>query len=56
MGYGLSTTERDYTLGWQLKPLDGDAPDLTLGVQTKRRESEGEKPDHGIELEIKAQW
>ncbi|MXW49926.1 MAG: hypothetical protein F4Z84_06690, partial [Gammaproteobacteria bacterium] len=56
VGYGLSTTERDYTLGWQLKPLDEDAPDLTLGVQTKRRESEGEKPDHGIELEIKAQW
>ncbi|MDE0679707.1 MAG: hypothetical protein OXI11_05755 [Gammaproteobacteria bacterium] len=55
VGYGLSAAERDYTLGWRLTPLK-DAPDLTLGVQTKRRESEGEKPDHGVELEIKARW
>ncbi|MCY4254867.1 MAG: hypothetical protein OXE51_01895, partial [Gammaproteobacteria bacterium] len=56
LSYGLAAPgEREYGLGWQLNPAEG-APDLTLGVQAKRRESMEAPPDHGMEIEISARW
>ena len=56
-GAGLAGTARDYSIGWRLAPAARpDAPDFTLGVLATRREAIGEKPDHGIGIEIGARW
>ena len=56
-GVGLSTGARDYTLGWRLAPAAGaHMPDLTLGVQATRRESDGVAPEHAVGFELGARW
>ncbi len=55
LSYGLSASDREYGFGWRLAPAES-GPDLTLGLQATRRESEQGSPDHGITIEVRAQW
>ena len=39
LGYGLSVMGRDYSIGWQLEPVEEASRDLSLGLKLTRRES-----------------
>ena len=56
LGYGVSGSGRDISVGWFLEPSDENAPDLRLGLKLTRRESPTEPPQHGIAVEIAARW
>ena len=56
LGYSVTGHGRDYSLGWQLEPLDEDAPDLRLNFKLNRRESPMSPPDHGIGIEVNLAW
>ena len=56
-GLGLATGARDYTLGWRLSPAaNGNAPDLSFGLEATRRESAGAAPEHTVGFEVRARW
>ncbi len=55
LGYGLSGTARDYSLGWSLKQTE-HGPDLSLDVLATRRENGQAAPEHGFRIEVEARW
>ena len=58
VGYGTTSTARDYTLGWKLEPsrARSEESDLSFGVKATRRESGSAEPDHGVGIELRATW
>ena len=56
LGYGVSAMGRDYSLGWQLEPLEGAGRDLSFGLKLTRRESLMAPPAHGIGAEFRMRW
>ena len=57
LGLSLGTGTRDYSLGWRLTPAaNANAPDLSFGVKTTRREGEGTAPEHGLGVELRTRW
>ena len=56
VGLGLSTSARDYRLGWRLAPEAASAPDLSFGLKATRRESDTAAPEHTVGLEATMRW
>ena len=56
LGLGLHDTGRDLAIGWRLAPAGANAPDLSFDVKAIRLENANATPDHGLELNLKAQW
>ena len=56
VGLGLSTSARDYSLGWRLTPEAASAPDLSFGLKATRRESDTAAPEHTVGLEATMRW
>ncbi len=55
VGFGLSGSDRDYTLGWRFRPLGGAG--LNLGLEATRRESANDnRPEHAAVLRLRARW
>ena len=47
---------RDYSLGWRLTPEAANAPGLSFGLRTTRRESDTASPEHTVGVELSASW
>ena len=58
IGYGMSETGRDWSLGWRLTPAGGDRSSFELKLEATRREhAEGDvAPEHGVGLRLTARW
>ncbi|MDD9985061.1 MAG: hypothetical protein OXQ31_02175, partial [Spirochaetaceae bacterium] len=56
VGIGLSTAERDYSLGWRWTPEAATAPDVSLGLSATRTESDTQAPEHTVTVEVRAAW
>ena len=56
LGYGLSVMGRDYSIGWQLEPVEEASRELSLGLKLTRRESLMAPPAHGIGAELRMRW
>ena len=55
VGFGLSGSARDYTLGWRFRPLGGG--NLHLGLEATRTESANDnEPEHAATLRLRARW
>ncbi len=55
VGYGLAPNGREYTLGWRLEPAP-NAPDLSLGIKSTRRDSDHDPTEYRFGLEVRARW
>ncbi len=56
LGYGVSTMDREYSIGWQLEPFEGTGRGLSFGLKLTRRESLMAPPAHGIGAELRMRW
>ncbi len=56
VGLGGSAFGRDLSVGWRLAPEAAAAPDLSLGVEAARREGGAAGAEHGVRIEVSAQW
>ena len=64
LGFGLSDTGRDYSLGWRLGLAQGGPTSLELKLEATRRESAnpgsgagaGSEAEHGIGFKLTARW
>ncbi len=55
VNYGLSGTEREYSLGWGIAPTR-HGPDLSINILSTWRDNGREAPAPGARIEIKARW
>ena len=57
VGFGLSDSARDYTLGWRLTPARGDSG-FEVNLDATRRETTGGNapPEHGVMLRGAIRW
>ena len=58
VGFGLSNTDREASLGWRLGLERSDRLSFELGVEGTRRESVSDDrvPEHGIGFRMRARW
>ena len=57
IGFGLSDSGRDYSLGWRLTREGRDAGSFEFALEATRRESENDiDPKHGIGFRLTARW
>ena len=57
LGFGLSDTGRDYSLGWRLGLAQGGPTSLELRLEATRRESANDDaPEHGVGFRVTARW
>ena len=57
IGFGLSDSGRDYSLGWRLTREGRDAGSFEFALEATRRESENDiDPEHGIGFRLTARW
>ena len=61
LGFGLSDTGRDYSLGWRLGLAQSGANALELKLEATRREfaddpADDRAPEHGIGVRLTARW
>ena len=58
IGFGLSQTHRDYSLGWRLGLAQGGAAAVELRLEGTRSEAMNgnEAPEHGIGFRMTARW
>ena len=59
-GFGVSATQRDYSLGWRLirDPRPGDIGSLELSMEAERHESANDNapPEHTVGLKLTTRW
>ena len=55
-GLGLAQGSRDYTIGWRLAPAAAAAPNLSLGLEATRRETDGAETGHHVGVEMSFSW
>ena len=55
-GLGLAQGSRDYTIGWRLAPAAAAAPNLSLGLEATRRETDGAETGHHVGVEMSFRW
>ena len=58
IGYGMSETGRDWSLGWRLTPARRDRSSFELKLEATRREHDDGigAPEHGVGLRLTARW
>ena len=57
LGYGLSDSGRDLSLGWRLTREGRDAGSFEASLETTRRETANDNdPEHGIGFRLTARW
>ena len=57
LGYGLSDSGRDLSLGWRLTREGRDAGSFGASLETTRRETANDNdPEHGIGFRLTARW
>ena len=60
IGFGLSNTGRDFSLGWRLTRAAGDGGALELSLEVRRRESANDNadvpPEHAIGFKLSARF
>ena len=58
IGYGMSETGRDWSLGWRLTPARRDRSSFELKLEATRREQDDGigAPEHGVGLRLTARW
>ena len=57
IGFGVSNTARQYSLGWRFRPAGKGGADFEFSVLGTRRESANDNdPEHGIGLRFTARW
>ena len=57
IGFGLSDSGRDYSLGWRLTREGRDAGSFEFALEATRRESANDNaPEHGIGFRLTARW
>ncbi len=57
LGFGLSESGRDYSLGWRLTPAGGDAASFDLRLEATRREAaDHDRPEYGVGLQATMSW
>ena len=57
VGFGLSDSARDYTLGWRLTPArDGSGFEVNLDATRREPAGGNEAPEHGVMLRGAIRW
>ena len=57
IGFGLSDSGRDYSLGWRLTREGRDAGSFEFSLEAERRETANDNaPEHGIGFRLTARW
>ena len=57
IGFGLSDSGRDYSLGWRLTHEGRDAGSFEFSLEATRRETANDnEPEHGIGFRLTARW
>ena len=57
IGFWLSDSGRDYSLGWRLTREGRDAGSFEFSLEATRRESANDNdPEHGIGFRLTARW
>ena len=58
LGFALSESGRDYSLGWRLTPAGRNAGSFELRLEAVRREAAngGDAPEHGMGLRVTMRW
>ena len=58
IGFGLSETHREYSLGWRIGLAQGDPGALELRLEGKRSEAANgnASPDHAVGFRMTARW